>query len=75
MIIDGVRNGKLVAADRADCCGVQAMVRVHREPGMVLDFCGHHYTRNEIDLALAQFGIQVDMRPSLREDRAKGDSH
>jgi hypothetical protein len=61
----------LTAQDRCDSCGSQAYVRVTGVTGS-LDFCGHHYTKNETKLAAFAFET-VDERERLIENRLQGD--
>ena len=50
-------HGALTAADRCDRCNAQAYVRVVLAGGADLQFCGHHWARNES--ALRPMAIEV----------------
>lgn len=61
----------LSAADRCDCCGAQAFVRVATEGGgfytrsLDLLFCGHHFGRNELPLMQQGFVLVNDGRANI----------
>lgn len=52
-----MEHAALVAEDRCDRCGAQALVRVVLPSGELL-FCRHHYTRHAA--ALRPMAIRVD---------------
>ncbi|MFY1686313.1 DUF7455 domain-containing protein [Plantactinospora sp. WMMB782] len=43
-------------------CPAPALVRVTKD-GQVLDFCGHHYRKNDVDLFAAGWDVLEDVRP------------
>lgn len=59
----------LDANDRCDRCSAGALVRVALgtlDKVLFLDFCGHHYARNETELILSGWSPVVDLRPGIR---------
>lgn len=63
----------LTGLNRCDSCGAQAYVRVTGVTGS-LDFCGHHYSKNEEKINAFAFEI-VDERERLIENKSKGDDY
>ena len=56
----------LLVVDRCDACTAQALVRVVRGLGELLDFCQHHYNENASKLADAGFVVGQDVRKEAR---------
>ena len=56
---------KLLVADRCDQCTAQALVRLSKGQA-VLDFCGHHYGKNELALIAQGFEIGHDVRGTVK---------
>ena len=54
----------LVSTDRCDTCAAQAYVRVNKAD-MVLDFCGHHFTKLGEALDKNGWSIAIDTRELL----------
>lgn len=60
---------RLKAADRADCCGTQALVEITTDSGELL-LCGHHFRRHESAIAAAGYDVhderhKLNVRPSV----------
>lgn len=51
-----IRERTLRVADRADCCGAQAFVRVEVEDTELL-FCGHHFAKHELVIIAAGYEV------------------
>ena len=61
-------TAELTRGDRCDRCGARAFVRVTipAADGMELLFCGHHFTRNELQLLAAGATVR-DERHRINE--------
>ncbi len=48
--------------DRCDNCNAQAFVKVVDAAGQDLLFCGHHYSKHEVQLIIQGFTVSEDER-------------
>lgn len=53
-----------------DCCSAEALVMVAKGQ-LTLEFCGHHFTKHEVALAITDWHVIEDTRASLWPELAR----